>query len=152
MYHNAIMLLVCFGLSSVGTSCSLQLVRIFGLGNACYHSVQSLLSSRLLSKNLKTKIYRTIILPVLTSFVLVLNPHYNYWWSYSRWPESSTFIKLWINNLWTSCRWKYFVPNSFILYVHEKPMLGVIYMVAMFYPLQRGRFLSEHPSQYGPTQ
>jgi hypothetical protein len=26
-------------------------------GNACYHSVQSLLSSRLLSKNLKTKIY-----------------------------------------------------------------------------------------------
>ena len=34
------------------------------LGNACYHSVQSLLSSRLLSKNLKIKIFRTIILPV----------------------------------------------------------------------------------------
>ena len=34
-------------------------------GNACYHSVQSLLSSRLLSKNLKIKIYRTIILPVV---------------------------------------------------------------------------------------
>ena len=34
-------------------------------GNACYHSVQSLLSSKLLSKNLKTKIYRTIILPVV---------------------------------------------------------------------------------------
>ena len=34
-------------------------------GNACYHSMQSLLSSRLLSKNLKTKIYRTIILPVV---------------------------------------------------------------------------------------
>ena len=34
-------------------------------GNACYHSVQNLLSSRLLSKNLKIKIYRTIILPVL---------------------------------------------------------------------------------------
>jgi sorting nexin-29 len=31
-------------------------------GNACYHSVQNLLSSRLLSKNLKFKIYRTIIL------------------------------------------------------------------------------------------
>ena len=31
-------------------------------GNACYHSVQNLLSSRLLSKNLKIKIYRTIIL------------------------------------------------------------------------------------------
>ena len=33
--------------------------------NACYHSVQKLLSSRLLSKNLKIKIYRTIILPVV---------------------------------------------------------------------------------------
>ena len=33
-------------------------------GNACYHSVQNLLSSRLLSKSLKIKIYRTIILPV----------------------------------------------------------------------------------------
>ena len=29
-------------------------------GNACCHSVQNLLSSRLLSKNLKIKIYRTI--------------------------------------------------------------------------------------------
>ena len=35
------------------------------LGNACYHSVQNLLSSRLLSKNIKIKIYRTIILPVI---------------------------------------------------------------------------------------
>ena len=35
------------------------------LGNACYHSVQNLLSSGLLSKNLKIKIYRTIILPVV---------------------------------------------------------------------------------------
>ena len=34
------------------------------LGNACYHSVQNLLSSSMLSKNLKIKIYRTIILPV----------------------------------------------------------------------------------------
>ena len=34
-------------------------------GNACYHSVQNLLSSGLLSKNLKIKIYRTIILPVV---------------------------------------------------------------------------------------
>jgi len=33
--------------------------------NACYHSVQNLLSSRLLSKNLKIKIYRTVILPVV---------------------------------------------------------------------------------------
>ena len=34
-------------------------------GNACYHSVQNLLSSRLLSKNLKIKLYRTKILPVV---------------------------------------------------------------------------------------
>jgi len=35
------------------------------LGNACYHSLQNRLSSRLLSKNLKIKIYRTIILPIV---------------------------------------------------------------------------------------
>ena len=34
-------------------------------GDACYHSVQNLLSSSLLSKHLKTKIYRTTILPVV---------------------------------------------------------------------------------------
>jgi len=34
-------------------------------GNACYHSVQNLMSSSLLSKNIKIKIYRTIILPVV---------------------------------------------------------------------------------------
>jgi len=33
--------------------------------NACYHSVQNLLSSSLQSKNLKIKIYRTIILAVV---------------------------------------------------------------------------------------
>jgi hypothetical protein len=35
------------------------------LGNACYYSVQNLLSSSLLSKTLKIKIYRIIILPVV---------------------------------------------------------------------------------------
>jgi len=34
-------------------------------GNACYHLVQNLLSSSFLSKNLKIKIYGTIILPVV---------------------------------------------------------------------------------------
>ena len=34
-------------------------------GNACYYSVQNLLSYSLLSKKLKIKIYRIIILPVL---------------------------------------------------------------------------------------
>jgi len=37
-------------------------------GNACYYSVQNLLSSRLLSKNLKIKIYRTIILLVVVLY------------------------------------------------------------------------------------
>ena len=37
---------------------------IFG-ARACYYSVQNLLSSSLLSKKLKIKIYRTIILPVV---------------------------------------------------------------------------------------
>jgi len=35
------------------------------LGNVCHHSVRNLLSSRLLSKNLKIKIYRAVILPVV---------------------------------------------------------------------------------------
>jgi hypothetical protein len=34
-------------------------------GNACYHSVQNLLSSLLISKNLKIKIYKTVIFPVV---------------------------------------------------------------------------------------
>jgi hypothetical protein len=34
-------------------------------GNVCYHSVQNLLSSSLLSKNVKIKIYITIMLPVV---------------------------------------------------------------------------------------
>jgi hypothetical protein len=34
-------------------------------GNACYHAFQNLLSSRLLSRNVKIKIYKTIILPVV---------------------------------------------------------------------------------------
>ena len=33
--------------------------------NGCYHLVRKCLSSRLLSKNLKIKIYRNIILPVV---------------------------------------------------------------------------------------
>jgi hypothetical protein len=34
-------------------------------GNACYHFVQSLLSSRLLSWNVEVKVYKTVILPVV---------------------------------------------------------------------------------------
>ena len=34
-------------------------------GNSCYYSVQTLFFPRLFSKNLKIKIYKTIILPVV---------------------------------------------------------------------------------------
>jgi hypothetical protein len=34
-------------------------------GKACYHLVQNLLSSRLLFRNVKVKVYKTIILPVV---------------------------------------------------------------------------------------
>jgi hypothetical protein len=42
-----------------------EIKRRLNSGNACYHSVQSLLSSRLLSRNLKIRIYKTIILPAV---------------------------------------------------------------------------------------
>jgi hypothetical protein len=35
------------------------------LGNASYHTVQKLLSSRLLSKNVNIRIYKNIIFPVV---------------------------------------------------------------------------------------
>ena len=38
-------------------------------GNACYHSMQNLLSSIVLSKNIKIEVYRTIILPVVFAWV-----------------------------------------------------------------------------------
>jgi hypothetical protein len=41
-----------------------EIKRRLNSGNACYHSVQNLLSSCLLSKNIKIRTYRTVILPV----------------------------------------------------------------------------------------
>jgi hypothetical protein len=38
-------------------------------GNACYNSLQNLLSSGMLSKNLKIKINRTVILPMVFLWV-----------------------------------------------------------------------------------
>ena len=40
-------------------------------GNSCYHSVQTLLFSRLLCKKLKIKIYKTIILSVVKQGVFL---------------------------------------------------------------------------------
>jgi hypothetical protein len=37
------------------------------LGNACYHSLQNLMSSSLLPKNVRVKIYKTTILPAVLS-------------------------------------------------------------------------------------
>jgi hypothetical protein len=42
-----------------------EIKRRLNSGNACYHSVQNLLSSWLLSKNVKIRICKTIILPVV---------------------------------------------------------------------------------------
>jgi hypothetical protein len=42
-----------------------EIKRRLDSGNACYHSVQNFLSFRLLSKKLKIRIYKTIILPVV---------------------------------------------------------------------------------------
>jgi hypothetical protein len=42
-----------------------EIKRRLNSGNACYHSVQNLLSSRLPSKNVKVRIDKTIILPVV---------------------------------------------------------------------------------------
>jgi hypothetical protein len=37
----------------------------FSSGNACYHLAQNIFSYRLLSKNIKIKIYKIIILPLV---------------------------------------------------------------------------------------
>jgi hypothetical protein len=42
-----------------------EIKRSVNSDEACYHSVKNLLSSRLLSKNIKIRIYRTVILPVV---------------------------------------------------------------------------------------
>jgi len=46
-------------------------------GNICYHSVQNLSSSNLLSNNLKIKVYRTIILRLL--FCMCVKPGRSHW-------------------------------------------------------------------------
>jgi hypothetical protein len=58
MKNNGITSIICLGIFSIH-SISLS------FGNACYYSVQNLLSSSLLFKKLKIKRYRTTILPVV---------------------------------------------------------------------------------------
>jgi Tfp pilus assembly protein PilW len=42
-----------------------EIKRRIDSGNACYHLVQNLISSRLLSNNVKIRLYKTIIFPVV---------------------------------------------------------------------------------------
>jgi hypothetical protein len=42
-----------------------EIMRRLNSGNACYHSVQNLLSTHLPYKNIKIRIYKPIILPVI---------------------------------------------------------------------------------------
>jgi ABC-type sulfate transport system substrate-binding protein len=42
-----------------------EIKKRLNLGNACYYSVQNLLSSSLLPKNIKNRIYKNIMLPVV---------------------------------------------------------------------------------------
>jgi hypothetical protein len=57
-----------------------EIKRRLNSGNACYYSVQNLLSSRLLSKNVKIRLYKTIILPMVlyvseTWFLTLIQGH-----------------------------------------------------------------------------
>jgi hypothetical protein len=42
-----------------------EIKRRLNSGNGCYHSVQNLPSSRLMSKNLENRMHKSIILPVI---------------------------------------------------------------------------------------
>jgi hypothetical protein len=53
-----------FGTAVTNKSCIHEEIKSrLNSGNACYHAVQNLLSFHLLSKNVKIKIYKIIILP-----------------------------------------------------------------------------------------
>jgi hypothetical protein len=55
-----------FGTKITNQNCIQEAIKSrLNLGNACYHCVLSILSSRRLYKNLKIKIYKTIIFHVV---------------------------------------------------------------------------------------
>jgi hypothetical protein len=58
-------------------SCLLPYYLIGHFSISCCHSVQSLLSSSLLSRNIKIKIYKTIILPVILYGSLTLREEHS---------------------------------------------------------------------------
>jgi hypothetical protein len=72
-----------------------EIKRRLNSGNACYHSVQNLSSSRLLSNNLKIRIHKTVILSVVLygyeTWSLMLNE--------GVWEQGAE------ENIWTEERW-----------------------------------------------
>jgi hypothetical protein len=76
-----------------------EIKRRLNSSNACYHSVQNLLSSRLLFKNIKVRIYIIIILGRACS----MNGggrgmHIGYWWESQKRPLGGTRHK-WMDNI-----------------------------------------------------
>jgi hypothetical protein len=66
LYNFNLVLLCTKGTTLTDQNCMQEEIKgRLNLGNACYHFVQSLLSSPLLSRNVKIKIYKTIILPAV---------------------------------------------------------------------------------------
>ncbi|KAJ4438954.1 hypothetical protein ANN_14908 [Periplaneta americana] len=61
-----------------------EIKRRINMGNACYYSVEKLLSSSLMSKNLKVRIYKTVILPVSLQYESV----------YARFFRDNCFCKI----------------------------------------------------------
>ena len=60
-----------------------EIKRRVNMGNACFYSLEKILSSRLLSKKLKVKTYKTIILPVVLygceTWSLTLSEEHRLW-------------------------------------------------------------------------
>jgi hypothetical protein len=67
----------------LGATRTEKIMSRLNLGNSCYHSAQSLLSSHFLSRNVKVKIYKIIILPVVLygceTWSLNLGEKYRLW-------------------------------------------------------------------------
>jgi hypothetical protein len=94
------------------------------LSDACYHSVQSLLSPRLLSINLKVKIHKTIILPVVLyvceTWSLILREEHRL-----RVFESRVLRGIFgTKRVEVTGEWRKLHKGSFIICTHHQILLG----------------------------